>query len=271
MTAPSRAAGRTAGIARIAIRSLAVLVTLCGCIILYYASNPFIRRNPAPRLFMAGIGRIFGLKIEVRGAVSRQDAFFIANHVSWLDIPALTGLNGTAFIAHDGLMKLGCLRWLCSLNDTVFVARHRRGEVFRQVDQVREALSEAGSLAIFPEGTTADGQTLLPFKSSLLSALTPVPAGLRVQPVWLDYGPRSRELAWIGRETGKENFLKIAARPGRIALTIHFLPLLDGPHLLDRKSIAAAAQHAIQTAMDAARASDGQPLTASRYTSTVPR
>ncbi|HKX77005.1 MAG TPA: lysophospholipid acyltransferase family protein [Novosphingobium sp.] len=245
-------AARASGIARTAARSLAVLVILCASVILYYACKPFVRRNPAPRLFMAGIGRAFGLDIRLAGTPARQDTFFIANHVSWLDIPALTGKTGTAFVAHDGLMGIGWLRWLCSLNDTVFVARHRPGHVSRQVDQVREALSRTGSLAIFPEGTTADGLTLLPFKSSLLSALTPIPEGLRVQPVWLDYGPRSPEMAWVGEETGKDNFLRIAARPRRLALTIHFLPPLEGADLADRKAIAAAARHAIEQAMTAA-------------------
>ena len=86
-----------------------------------------------------------------------------------------------------------------------------------------------------------------------LSALDPVPPGIVVQPLWLDYGPDVAALAWIGDEDGLANFLRILARGPRVALTVHFLPPLEGEALTNRKTIAAAARAAIVAAMEQGR------------------
>jgi len=229
-------------------RALAMIALLIACVPLYYLWHPFTHHNPWPRYFMRAIARIAGLKIRIIGRPSRKGAFILANHISWLDIPALASLSGTAFVAHDGLTAHGWLRWLGSLNDTVFIARHDRKSVAGQVRQVREAIRETGALTIFPEGTTSDGHTLLPFKSSLLSALTPVPDGIAVQPVLISYGKDTPNIAWVGDESGLDNFLRIASRTRRIVASVRFLEPLSGEALANRKTIAAAAQRAIENA-----------------------
>jgi 1-acyl-sn-glycerol-3-phosphate acyltransferase len=135
------------------------------------------------------------------------------------------------------------------MNDTVWVARHDRTSVAQQVETVRAAIRDTGALTIFPESTTSDGCGILPFKSSLLAALDPLPEGIVVQPVWLDYGADSAEIAWIGAETGLDNFKRLMARLQPIRLTVHFLPPLTGVALANRKTIAAAARNAILQAM----------------------
>lgn len=235
---------------RIVGRSLALLLLLLVLVPLHYVWSPFTEHNPWPRVFLKCVSRIIGLRIEIRGERVAQGAFFLANHVSWLDIPAIGSVTGTAFVAHDGLADHPVLHWICQLNDTVLIARHRRSSVARQVEQIRQALRETGALTVFPEGTTNDGTVIPPFKSSLLSALLPVPEGIRVQPVKLDYGPSARSVAWFGDEPGLTNFLKVAARREKIRLTIHFLPALDGEDLADRKSIAVAAHQAIINAKE---------------------
>ena len=179
------------------------------------------------------------------GTRRRKGAFLLANHVSWIDIAALGGATGTAFVAHDGLAASPFLRWLCSMNDTVFIARHNRASVATQVEQVREAIRDTGALTIFPEGTTSDGTGLLPFKSALLSALAPIPPGVIVQPVWLDYGRDTPEISWVGEEPGLRNFLRVLARGRRIELCMHFLTPLSGDALTSRKAMAAAARETV--------------------------
>lgn len=247
-----------AGWVRIALRCPAIALLLATCVPLHLLCRPFTQHNPAARLFLSGASRILGLRITVKGRRVRKGAFLLANHVSWMDIAALGSASGTAFVAHDGLAGHGLLRWLCELNDTVFVARHDRASVAAQVEQVRHAIRDTGALTIFPEGTTGDGLALLPFKSSLLSAITPVPTGISVQPVWLDYGAHSPAIAWAGDESGWDNFLRIAARSKAITLTIHFLAPLVGDDLANRKTISAAARDAIQRTAAEARATRDQ-------------
>lgn len=231
--------------ARVVLRLLAMLTTLVLAIPLYYLFRLARLRNPVPRRFLAAIAWISGVHLTFRGEKVHRGAFLLANHVSWIDIPALSAATGTAFVGHDGLAAMPVLKWLCAMNDTVFVARHDRTSVARQVEAVRTALSETGALTIFPEGTTSDGTGLLPFKSSLLSALEPLPDGIAVQPVLLDYGREAAAIAWIGEEHGLDNFLRILARGRPLRVELHFLPVLTGDQLANRKAIAQAAREAL--------------------------
>lgn len=243
LTQPSQLS--VTGWIRVTVRLAAMLVLLVACVTAFYLFRPFTRHNPVPRVFLGGIGKIAGLRLKTRGEKVHRGAFLLANHVSWLDIPAIAATTGSAFIAHDGLASMPLLKWLCKMNDTVFVARHDRKSVARQVEDVRTAIRDTGALTIFPEGTTSDGTGLLPFKSSLLSALEPLPAGIAVQPVLLHFGPDAPEIAWVGEEHGVDNFLRLLARRRPIELTVHFLPVLHGEKLASRKVIAQAAREAI--------------------------
>jgi 1-acyl-sn-glycerol-3-phosphate acyltransferase len=199
-----------------------------------------------PPLFLGTMARMAGLRVRTEGT-ARPGALFLANHVSWLDVLALAGTSRAIFVAHSGLTVHGGLKWLCEQNDTVFVTRERRGSVAAQVEQVRAALGPR-PLTIFPEGTTNDGTALLPFKSSLLSAVEPLAHAVPVQPVALDYADAA-EIAWHGDEPGLANVRRILARPGRVDLTIRFLDPLAGDALANRKAMTAAAQDAIARAL----------------------
>ena len=230
---------------RIILRVLGMVAWLIVCVPLYYLFRLFTRHNPAARWFLAGIGWLSGVTLRVHGEKVHRGAFLLVNHVSWIDIPALAATTGTAFVGHDGLASMPFLKWLCAMNDTVFVARYDRTSIAAQIEAVRTAFSDTGSLAVFPEGTTSDGTALLPFKTSLLSALEPLPPGIAVQPVLLDYGAEAAEIAWVGEEHGLDNFLRILARLRPVQIDLHFLPVLEGAALSNRKTIAAAARAAI--------------------------
>ena len=241
------------GWCRITLKLLAMVLSLLVCVPLYYLFRLFGSYGPAARLFLASIAWFAGVEIRVTGERTSGGEFILANHVSWIDIPAIAAATGAAFVAHDGLASVPLIRWLCAMNDTVFVARHDRASVSAQVAQVRAAVRDTGALAIFPEGTTSDNQGLLPFKSSLLSALDPVPAGVAVQPVLLDYGRDGPDIAWIGVEGGLANFLRVLARSRPVELNLCFLPPLSGDALANRKTMAAAAREAILGELQARR------------------
>ncbi len=233
------------GWVRVALRLTAMLLLLFAAIPVYYLFRLTTRHSPVPRGFLAGIAWLAGVRLTYRGSKVKRGAILLVNHVSWIDIPAVAAATGAAFVGHDGLAAMPLLKWLCAMNDTVFVARHDRSSVQAQVAAVRTAIRDTGALAIFPEGTTSDGTGLLPFKSSLLSALEPLPDGIAIQPVLLDFGAEAAELSWIGVEHGLDNFIRILARRRPVRLTVKFMPVLTGPALTNRKTIAAAAREAM--------------------------
>lgn len=204
------------------------------------------RRDLVPPVFLASMGRLAGLRVTVEGR-AHAGALLLANHLSWLDILALAGTSRAIFVAHSGLADHPGLKWLCEQNGTVFVTRDRRGSVAEQVARVRAALGPR-PLTIFPEATTNDGAALLPFRSSLLSAVEPLAGEVPIQPVALDYR-HAAEIAWSGDEPGLANVRRILARPGRIDLTIRFLDPLSGEALANRKAMTAAARAAIERAL----------------------
>ena len=234
-----------AGWLRFAGRTAAMVLLLVICVTLDSLGRLLGGGRGWPRRFMTGVVWLSGVRITVSGKRESGRELILANHVSWIDIPVIGSVTGCAFVAHDGLTAIPLLHWICRRNDTVFVARHDRTSVGGQIDQVRLALDDTGALALFPEGTTSDGTGLLPFKSSLLSAIEPVPQGVVVQPALLDYGTEAADLAWVGEEHGAVNFRRILSRRTPVCVTLCFLPVLRGPELANRKSMAAAAQTAI--------------------------
>lgn len=236
-----------AGQTLVALRILAMLLLMLLCLPLHGLWKLIGLDRFWPRVFLGGVALIAGMRIMQRGKPV-PGALLISNHVSWMDIPALAYCAGSAFVAHDGLASIPLLKFLCRLNETVFVARHDRRSIARQVSEVREAIDNGGTLTLFAEGTTSDGTDLLPFKSALFSAVSPVPEGTAVQPVLLEYADAA-DIAWVGEEHGLDNFRRILASLRPVRLTIHFLPPLEGEALTSRKAMAVAAQEAVAGAM----------------------
>lgn len=202
------------------------------------------RPSPWPRRFLGSCVWIVGARAAVTGTPLRRDGVILANHLSWLDILLLAGCANAVFVAKGELRAAPLVGWLASLNDTIFVARGERMAVGAQVEAVRAALGPR-PVAIFPEGTTGDGVTILPFKSALLAALDPAPPGVQVQPVAIDYGGATRELAWTDGETGVSHAWRVLRRPGGFAATLRFLAPLPP---LSRKAIATEARRRIVAA-----------------------
>lgn len=235
-----------AGRARFILRTIGILVLLLVFVPLHYAYRVFAYGSPFPMLFLRYTARVVGAKVRVSGTPLRRDVFFIANHISWIDILAMAGASGTAFVAKWELSQVPVIGWLCSLNRTVFVKREHRMGVAEQINALKEALQDNWSITVFPEGTVTDGHSLLPFKSSMISVLEPPPAGVMVQPVVLDYGRNSEEIAWIGEESGLHNAMRIMARRGSFELRITYLEPFSPEHHRGRKAIAAKARAEIE-------------------------
>lgn len=238
------------GWARLTIRAILLILALLVFVPLHYLYRIFAYGSPFPKYFLKTAARICGARVRKEGVALKRDVVFLANHVSWLDILALAGASGTAFVAKAELQKAPVVGWLASLNRTVYVQREARGNIAEQINAVREAMADNWSVTIFPEGTTTDGQSLLPFKTSLLKMLEPPPPGVLVQPVVLDYGPVAEEIGWIGEEAGVNNAKRILSRAGSFAVTLYFLEPFAPAEGGNRKTIAARARAAIEAKLE---------------------
>ncbi|HBM05821.1 MAG TPA: 1-acyl-sn-glycerol-3-phosphate acyltransferase, partial [Erythrobacter sp.] len=236
---------------RFVLRTLGILLGLLVSVPLHYLYRVFAYGSPFPMLFLRYTAWIIGARVKIHGTPLRRDVFFIANHVSWVDILALAGATGTAFVAKFELSQVPVIGWLCRLNRTVFVKRENRMGVAQQINALKEALADNWSVTVFPEGTTTDGRSLLPFKSSMLSVLEPPPAGVLVQPVVLDYGDVAEFIGWIGEEGGVNNAMRVMGRKGSFPLRITYLEPFSPEDYRGRKAIAAQARMEIEQELGA--------------------
>lgn len=238
---------------RVAMLLLAVLTHVP----LHYLWRLLRLPSPWPRWFLGRAARIAGARVQVIGTPLRRDVFYISNHLSWIDILALGGASGTAFVAKAEIGAAPVVGWLAGLNRTVYVKRENRMGVAEQINELRDALAENWAITVFPEGTTTDGKSLLPFKTPMLRVLEPPPPGVMVQPVLLDYGAVSEEIGWIGEEGGINNARRILSRKHAFPLKISFLEPFDPRDFPGRKAIAAESRRRIEEALVAAL---GEPL-----------
>jgi 1-acyl-sn-glycerol-3-phosphate acyltransferase len=229
---------------RFAWRTLLIVLGLIVCVPLHYASL-LLGGSRWPRRFLGWTAFAAGMRVRVEGAPLRRDVLFVANHLSWLDILVLAGASGTAFVAKDDVARWPLVGWLAGLNNTVFIARAARSAVKEQADALRSALASGLPVALFPEGTTDGGMEVLPFRPSLLASLFPPLAGVKVQPVALDYGAAGHDLAWIGQETAPANARRVLSRKGTVPVIVRFLAPVDPADVADRKILAQRARREI--------------------------
>ena len=141
-----------------------------------------------PRFYHRWTCRILGIRITTDGAMSRRKpTLFISNHISYVDIEVLGALIEGCFVAKSEVAGWPLFGWLAKLQRTVFIDRRMRSTM-AQRDAIRQRLDGGDSLILFPEGTSGDGNRVLPFKSALFSVADyAAGGGLPVQPVTIAY------------------------------------------------------------------------------------
>jgi lyso-ornithine lipid O-acyltransferase len=208
------------------------------------------------RAFFSRIAKSFGVRIETHGPVSPlPGTLFIMNHISWADIPVIMAILDADFVAKSDMLLWPVIGALARRFDPVFVARAERHRSHHQADAIRDRLRSGRSVILCPEGTTSDGRTILPFRTSLFAAAD---AACAVQPVVLRYLrpdgaamslERQRAVAWID----DDELLPGAARVAReeTKARVEFLvPIL--PDRRDRKQLADALRQQMIAAYAAA-------------------
>lgn len=203
--------------------SVVTLVLLPAQLIGLYFDLPIRRR--IPRLWHKVACHALGIRVHVHGRLeAAKPLLLVANHVSWKDIMVLGSVADVAFIAKTEVRDWPIFGWLARLQKTIFVARDQKRHAGTQVNEIAERLAGDEIVVLFPEGTTSDGNRLLPIKSSLFgaasSAADQVPGQLvHVQPVAIAYtGIQGVAMGRYHRP--------VAAWPGSIALVPSLMGLM---------------------------------------------
>ncbi len=175
-------------------------------------NRPYAKKLPVR--FHRILCGIIGIEVTVRGTPFRDGPCLIAsNHNSYLDIPVLGSVTPLSFVAKKEVAAWPFFGTLARLQETVFVDRERRTKAAATANEIHDRISGGDTLVLFPEGTSSDGNRVLPFKSALMAvAQMAVGAGedakpVHVQPVSITYTklcgmPMGRQFrpyfAWYG-------------------------------------------------------------------------
>lgn len=219
-------------------------------------------RRTLPHRYHRFVARLFGIHIRVLGTPPAAAALLLANHSSWLDIVIFSAVMPLSFVAKSEVGSWPFFGTLARLQRTVFVTRARRSETGEARDAIAERLAQADVLVLFPEGTSDDGNMVLPFKSALLSAADAALHDGRkviVQPVSTAYvarqgipmGRENRPLyAWYG-DMELVPHLWEALEAGPLDVVVQFHPPLEA---MDRKELARVAWDTVRKGQAAALA-----------------
>lgn len=187
--------------------------------------------------------KIFGMESHVAGPAPAA-GLLVSNHLGYLDILLLASLTPLVFVSKRDVKFWPLVGWLAQMGGTLFVDRARRMQVVRINEQIQTALDGGALVVLFPEGTSSNGETVLPFKSPLLE-----PAAQPAQPLSIcaiqytvEDGDAARDVCYWGDDTFFPHLLNLLGKRG-VRASVRFAPAARTG--ADRKQLAIQLREAI--------------------------
>ncbi|CAO2162289.1 unnamed protein product [Urochloa humidicola] len=138
----------------------------------------------------------------------RRPGAIVSNHVSYVDILYHMSASFPSFVAKESVSRLPLVGLISKCLGCIFVQRESKSSDAKGVsgavtERVQEVCQDKNTpmMLLFPEGTTTNGDYLLPFKTGAFLASAPV------QPVILRYPYRRFSPAWDSMEGACHVFL----------------------------------------------------------------
>jgi len=168
---------------------------------------------------------IFKLQPQVVGTMPSR-GLLVSNHLSYVDVPVLASIMPAVFVAKREIKYWPVIGWLTRLAGTLFVDRERRTHVGEMNSEIQNALDNGALVILFPEGTSSNGQTVLPFKSALLQPAIKPTQTLSVSCIHytLDDGDASEDVCYWGDHTFFTHLLNLMSKRN-IQVTVRFAPV----------------------------------------------
>jgi 1-acyl-sn-glycerol-3-phosphate acyltransferase len=180
-------------------------------ILLRFGSYSATQRHARIQWWSAKLLRLIGIALHAQGTPRAGAKLVVSNHVSWLDIAAIHAVIPEAhFVSKADVKQWPLIGRLVAGAGTLFIEREKKRDALRVVHQMAEALQAGDTVAVFPEGTTGDGRTLLPFHANLLHAA--VTTATPVQPVVLRFFDAQHTISPLAEFLGETTLAQSAWR-----------------------------------------------------------
>ena len=178
--------------------------------------------------------RVVGIRVTTRGSMPRS-GLLVCNHLSYLDVIVLSSIRPCVFVAKRDVATWPLFGWLARVAGSIFVDRERRLASADVVDL--EAVADGSLVVLFPEGTSSDGSTVLPFKSALLESAVQLrcPVAAAAIEYAIDDGSVADEVCYWGDMTLAPHLLNLFFKRKIRATCLFSVPRIRSG---DRKEIA---------------------------------
>lgn len=171
-----------------------------------------------------------GMTLHTYGTLPAENRgqMLVCNHISWLDIMAVNAAHPGRFVAKDDVAKWPVVGYLATQARTVYVARNKGagGGNSEKLRNVTQALKDGDTVTLFPEGTSSEGRTILPFKTGFFPAAAE--AQVSLVPVLCRYpnpdgSSPNPHTAYYGDISLWQSICMVIRQP-RSTAELHFLP-----------------------------------------------
>jgi len=216
-----------------------------------------------------------GLRMRVRvvGEPVRDRAvLFVSNHVSWADILAIGSVMPIAYVSKSEVAKWPLVGTAAKAQRTVFVDRSRRHQTSDAIAEMVQRLAGGISVVLFAEGTSSDGNRVLPFRSALVGAVKEASeraeSGILIQPMSICYTglngiPMGRQhrptVAWYGDLDFMPHIKALMAR-GAVDAVISYGEPVAADGTADRKAMTRSLEGAVRAITSATLRGRTKPL-----------
>jgi 1-acyl-sn-glycerol-3-phosphate acyltransferase len=237
------------------VRLLRVLVlALHGLVVatLRFPAQSLAQRQAFVGWWSARMLQVMGIGLKVQGSLRPGAKLVVSNHVSWIDIVAIHAVCPEArFVSKSDVQHWPVLNRLAAAGRTMYIEREKRRDAMRVVHQMAQALQDGDTVAVFPEGTTGDGRTLLPFHANLLQAA--IATGTPVQPVVLRFSDADHAVSpaalFLGETTLAQSLWTLLCAQG-LVVQVQVLTAQGTAHA-DRRALAEYLRATIADALGA--------------------
>lgn len=218
-------------------------------------------RRSLPVFYHRVMCRLIGIRVTVIGKrMAQHPLMIVSNHVSWADISVVTSVTPVVFIAKSEVARWPIFGLLAKLQRSVFVDRQRRHKTNDVNAEIARRLAEGDPVVLFGEGTSNDGNRVLPFRTALIGAARDALAEAEhtervwIQPLSVAYtghlglplGRKHRpRIAWYG-DMDLIPHLTAILRTGAFDVTLSWGPPVPYDETSNRKEVARELEQSVR-------------------------
>ena len=126
--------------------------------------------DTAALVYCRVICRLLRVRVVSHGEPRHGCVLVVANHTSWLDILVISSVAPVMFVAKREVAAWPLIGATAKMRGTIFVDRTQRRQSKAANAEIAARLASGQPVVLFAEGTSNDGNRVLPFRSALFGA-----------------------------------------------------------------------------------------------------